>query len=103
MKLRTPQVADVTAMWRINEEGLPSVGEVSEAALADLLSLSEFPLSAFDGDEMLGFVLCLPPGTPYASPNYGWFNRRYTNFLYVDRIAVARSHRDRQVGISLYV
>jgi hypothetical protein len=102
MKLRTLQAADVSAMWRINEEGLPGVGEVSETALADLLSLSEFPLGAFDGDEMLGFVLCLPTGTRYASPNYGWFNTRYTSFLYVDRIAVARSHRDHQVGTLLY-
>jgi hypothetical protein len=37
---------------------------------ADLLSLSEFPLGNFNGDETLGFVLCLPPGTRYAVPNF---------------------------------
>ena len=102
MQLRILQPDDVPAMWRINEEGLPGVGEVSEAAMADLLSLSTLPLGAFDGDELLGFVLCLLPATRYASLNYGWFNARYTSFLYVDRIAVAEAHRDRQVGTRLY-
>ena len=100
LRLLTPE--DVPTLWRINEEGLPGVGEVSEEALADLLSLAELPLGAWDGDELVGFVLCLLPGTRYGSLNYAWFNERYDAFLYVDRIAVAERHRDRQVGGALY-
>jgi predicted GNAT superfamily acetyltransferase len=102
MKLQTLQAHDVPAMLRINEECLPGVGKVSEEALADLLSLAVLPLGAFEDDALVGFVLCLLPRTRYASPNYGWFNTHYDQFLYVDRIAVSQDHRDRQVGTHLY-
>ena len=93
---------DVSAVWRINEEGLPGVGKISEVALRDLLTLAELPLGIFDGPDLVGFVLCLPPGTRYGSLNYAWFNERYERFLYVDRIAVSAAYRDRQLGTELY-
>ena len=100
--LRRLQTADIPTLWRINEEGLPGVGKVTPEALADLLSLTELPLGAVEGDTLLGFVLCLLPGTRYGSLNYAWFNERYEDFLYVDRIAVGADQRDRQVGTRLY-
>jgi predicted GNAT superfamily acetyltransferase len=99
---RTLQTKDLPTMFRINVEGDPGVGQVTEAELADLLSLAALPLGAFDGEELVGFVLCLHPKTRYASLNYAWFNARYDHFLYVDRIAVAKNHRNRQVGSLLY-
>jgi len=102
MKLQKLNTDDVPAMWRINEEGLPGVGQVSEDAMGDLLSLATLPVGAFDEDVLVGFVLCLIPGTRYASPNYAWFNEHYEQFLYVDRIAVSTAYRDRQVGSRLY-
>jgi predicted GNAT superfamily acetyltransferase len=102
MEIRRLDSKDVAAAWQINEQGLPGTGKVSHDEMADLLSLSELPIGVFDGDEMLGFVLCLTPRTRYASLNYAWFNQRYQEFLYVDRIAVAVEHRDRGIGSLLY-
>ena len=102
MHLRTLTPSDVTTMWRINEQGLPGVGQVSEASMLELLRLSELPVAAVHQGSVVGFVLCLLPNTPYGSPNYAWFNKRYDTFLYVDRIAVATQHRDRGVGAQLY-
>ena len=70
--------------------------------MADLVSLASLPIGAYQDDILMGFVLCLPPGTRYASLNYAWFNERYGNFVYVDRIAVGQSYRDKQVGSDLY-
>ena len=100
--LRRLTAEDVPTLWRINEEGLPGVGKVSEEALADLLSLADLPLGAFDGEVLVGFVLCLLPGTRYGSLNYAWFNDHYDQFVYVDRIAVAQAHRNHQLGSLLY-
>jgi len=93
---------DTPALWRINEQGLPGVGEVSQEAMADLLSLCAYAWGAFDQGELVGFVLCLQPGTRYTSLNYAWFNQNHDEFLYVDRIAVADTHRNRQIGSALY-
>ena len=102
LPIRRLTLQDIPAMWGINEQGLPGVGEVSHHAMTNLLTLSEIPLGTFDGDKLVGFVLCLIPGTQYGSPNYAWFNSRYQRFLYVDRIAVAETHRNRGVGSRLY-
>ena len=102
MNIRRLESKDVTAAWQINEQGLPGTGQISPEEMADLFSLSELPIGVFDGEEMLGFVLCLCPRTRYASLNYAWFNQRYQEFLYVDRIAVALEHRGRGIGSLLY-
>jgi len=47
-------------------------------------------------------VICFLPRTDYASLNYAWFNQRYQDFLYVDRIAVSENHRNRTIGSLLY-
>ena len=51
---------------------------------------------------MVGFVICLPPNTEYGSLNYAWFNQRYDNFLYVDRIAVSVEYQNQNIGSVLY-
>ena len=35
----------------------------------------------------------LREGTPYESPNYRWFSERYPEFVYIDRIVIARPFR----------
>lgn len=102
MEIRPLGKNDSPSLWKINEEGLPGTGEVSEEEIVSLLDYSELSIGAFEGDRLLGFVICLPPGTEYASLNYAWFNQRYDNFLYVDRIAVSPDSRNQNVGTSLY-
>ena len=102
MDIRRLESKDVTAAWQINEQGLPGTGQVSLEEMADLFSLSELPIGVFDDGVMLGFVLCLTPRTRYASLNYAWFNERYQEFLYVDRIAITVGHRGKGIGSLLY-
>jgi predicted GNAT superfamily acetyltransferase len=89
-------------MWSINEQGLPGTGKVSEDEMRHLLNVSSFARGAFSGDVLLGFVICLPPQADYASLNYAWFNARYQEFIYVDRVAVAADYRNQGVGAALY-
>ena len=102
MNIRNLTHTDVEAMWAINEDGLPGTGQVSQVELMALLDLASLSLGAFEDDRMLGFVICLPPRTTYGSLNYAWFNQRYDAFLYVDRVAVAPTHRNKGVGTALY-
>ena len=102
MEIRNLAPANIEAIWAINEQGLPGTGRVSEQEVADLLQFSSLSVGMFDGNELLGFVICLPPGTHYRSLNYQWFNDHYNAFVYVDRIAVSTLHRNQGVGTKLY-
>jgi len=102
MEIRQLDDEHCDKIWQINEEGLPGTGKVSKNEILALLDYSSFSVGAFNGDELLGFVICLPPGTEYTSLNYAWFNQRYEKFLYVDRIAVASESQNKGVGSSLY-
>ena len=81
-------------MWEINEQGLPGTGEVSVEQMGELLQLSDLCIGAYIDEKLVGFVLCLYPQKDYSSLNYAWFNDRYNQFLYVDRIAISTQHRN---------
>jgi len=100
MEIRPLESDNITVGWRINEEGLPGTGKISEDEFNDLMELSEFCLGAFDGSELLGFVLCLLPNTSYQSLNYAWFQEKYDEFLYVDRIAVSQNIGTEVLGLN---
>ena len=93
---------DIPAIWEINQQGLPGTGKVSQQEIVELLRIAELTIGAFDGEQLVGFVLCFLPRTEYASLNYAWFNQRYQDFLYVDRIAVLEDHRNQSIGSLLY-
>lgn len=104
---RTPLTSKLNSthtnqMWQINEQGLPGTGKVNLQEMEKLLELSELSLGVFDDKKLLGFVLCLLPKTEYGSLNYAWFNQRYDQFIYVDRIAVAIDSRNSGIGTLLY-
>ena len=63
-----------------------------------LLDFSSLAVGAYHGKQLVGFVICLPPKTEYGSLNYAWFNQRYNEFLYVDRIAVATKYQNQKIG-----
>ena len=102
METRPLSQNDVPSMWSINEQGLPGTGQVSEQEVSDLLKLSTLSLGTFRDGVLLGFVLCLSPRTTYESLNYAWFNNKYDDFIYVDRIAVLHNQRDEGIGSKLY-
>ena len=102
MEIRALQISDSSSIWEINEQGLPGTGKVSEQEILDLLNFSSLSIGLFDNNSLLGFVICLPPKTAYGSLNYLWFNERYDDFLYVDRIAVSTTKRNQEIGSKLY-
>ena len=102
MQLRELRSKDIPLVWKINEQGLPGTGKVSQQEIVELLLIAELTIGAFEGEQLVGFVLCFLPRTDYASLNYAWFNQRYQEFLYVDRIAVSENHRNQTIGSLLY-
>tara|TARA_B100000902_G_scaffold398657_1_gene466275 strand:+ start:5069 stop:5551 length:483 start_codon:yes stop_codon:yes gene_type:complete len=100
--IRECGVLDIPKMWEINEQGLPGTGKVSETEISHLMDISELCLGVFQDDSLVGFVICLLPNRDYGSLNYSWFNGRYKEFIYVDRIAIDKQHRNKGIGTQLY-
>lgn len=93
---------DVLPALALNNASIPDVNELDEAEARELWAMSEVALTAEVHGEFAGFCWCVPPGTTYRSLNYAWFSRRYSDFSYLDRIAVLPEHRRIGVGSEFY-
>jgi predicted GNAT superfamily acetyltransferase len=92
---------DAAMLTDVNNAAVPNVNHADEAELADLIAMSDLTVALWD-TSLLGFVLTLPPGVGYGSDNYRWFSEHYDEFVYVDRIVVAETARNRGIGVRLY-
>ncbi len=99
---RTLVADDLDAVWEINQENVPAVGEESIESLGEIVASSEIALGVLEDDRIVGFCLVLPPGASYNSPNYRYFVARYQDFAYLDRVAFRASHQGRGLGSTLY-
>jgi uncharacterized protein len=72
---------------------------------ARLLTLNEqaayFRVALVDGN-IAGFLIALREDADYGSPNFLWFRERYKNFLYIDRIVIARPYQGLGLGRIFY-
>lgn len=102
MQLRDATPADLRAIHAINQAEVPAVGDIPLSRLEWFHEVAAYlRLAAVEG-EPAGFLLGLRPGLDYASENYRWFSRRYADFCYIDRLAVAAAWRRRGIASALY-
>ena len=100
--LRDALGADLGAIHALNQANVPAVGDITPGDLEWYFERAAcLRVAEIDG-RVGGFLLGLRPGLDYASVNYAWFSRRYRDFFYIDRVAVARAWRRRGVGRALY-
>lgn len=93
---------DAGEILALNNAAVPAVNTLDEAALTDLVAIGRLRLARDDSGTLMGFILTLPPRRTYGSLNYRWFDERFAEFLYIDRIVVAEAARGLGVGSLLY-
>ena len=101
------QIADVVPddlekVWHLNEASVPHVSGVELEQMQWFAKEAHYFRTAWHEGGLAGFLIGLRPGLPYPSPNYRWFSKRYADFGYVDRVAVARNARRLGVATRLY-
>jgi len=73
--------------------------------MTELRALAEkaayFRVAEVDG-HLAGFLVALREDADYDSSNFGWFRQQYSQFLYIDRIVVARGYRRTGLGRVFY-
>jgi hypothetical protein len=93
---------DVNQLIDLNNQFIPAVNQLTTDLFKELLADAQYSLSLILDDLPIGFLLALPPGCSYDSKNYVWFDSRYDDFLYIDRIVIGKSHHHYGLGIMLY-
>lgn len=102
VKIREWRRSDIDFLFDLNESCVPAVNKLSKDELIELVSMASFVRIAETKMTMLGAVVGFQPGTDYQSENYQWFCERYDQFLYIDRIMVAKRGRNQNVGSTIY-
>jgi predicted GNAT superfamily acetyltransferase len=73
--------------------------------MTHLIALAEqaayFRVALVD-EQIAGFLLALREDADYGSPNFLWFRDHYPNFLYIDRIVIARPSQGLGLGRIFY-
>ena len=93
---------DVEPVLALNNANIPELNELDAAEVARLASIADAALVAEVDGAFAGFCWVLSPGKQYGSLNYGWFSRNYTDFVYLDRIAVLPDYRRYGIGRAFY-
>lgn len=102
MLFRDLTADDLPIVTTINNDNVPAVGEASLEHLTHLLGQCSLAIAAEIEGDIAGFCMVLAPGADYGSMNYQWFSDRYTDFAYLDRVAIAEPFRNRGVGSAMY-
>ncbi len=97
----------------VREQELDSVLALNNAAGSSILALDHaaiqrhfdhaayFRVAEVDG-LLAGFLIAYTGDADYHSPNFQWFQQRYEDFLYIDRIVVASTRRGSGLGRVFY-
>jgi hypothetical protein len=101
-RIRDATAADFDAIVALNLESEHFMSRMDRARLDVLASQSVYLRVAEVGGEVAAFLLVFAPGSAYDSENYRWFEERYRDFVYIDRIAVGEGHRGQRLGALLY-
>ncbi|HEY0335583.1 MAG TPA: GNAT family N-acetyltransferase [Stenotrophomonas sp.] len=97
---------DFAAIVALNAQQVQHTSEMDMARLQALASLAwSLRVVEFEGQtraEIAGFVLAMRRGCGYANANFEWFERRCSDFVYIDRVVVGPRFQGRALGAGLY-
>lgn len=102
VEFRDARPADLAAVHAINELAVPHVNSITLHRFEDFTRSAAYFRVASLGDNVVAYLVAFAPGADYDSVNFLWFEGRYKDFIYIDRIAVAAEARRRGIASVLY-
>jgi predicted GNAT superfamily acetyltransferase len=100
--LRDVREHELDQVLALNNAAGPSILPIDSTRLRNLFEVaSYFRVAEIDG-HLGGFLIALSPDADYDSLNFEWFKRHHAQFVYIDRIVVARAYRGHGLGRIFY-
>jgi uncharacterized protein len=100
--IRAATPADFDKICALNLAEIQYTSAMDVDRLATLDQLSCYHKVCWVEGSVAAFLLAMCNGAPYENDNFAWFARKYTRFIYVDRVVVSASFRGLSYGSSLY-
>ena len=101
-RIREVEEADLGIVHAINEAAVPHVNSIGRDRFRRFVDEAAYFRVALLVDGLAGYLVAFDPSADYESLNFRWFQERYADFIYVDRIAVSADARRRGVARALY-
>jgi uncharacterized protein len=100
---RPVTAADLDLLLALNEAEIPRVPSFDRSGLARTVARAVAPLTLGDpADRLDGFVLGMRAGCGHGGDNFAWFEARYDDFAYIERVVVAPHARRRGLAARFY-
>ena len=96
--------SDLSKILSLNQKAMPAVSFMDEKSLNYFYSVSEYfkLIKSVKENKIYGFLIGLTENLNYKSENYLWFSKRYSSFMYVDRIVIQEDSMGLGLGTMLY-
>ena len=93
---------DLPDIHDLNQHALPAVSSITLNDMTQFLEMADYFRVINVKNDIAGFLIALTPGKDYQSPNYKWFEKHYTQFMYVDRIVIDPTFQGQGLGRAFY-
>ena len=95
--------SELEEIYALNQSLTPMLGELKDIQhLKRLINMSKCSKGLKIKGRIAAFIICFTENSEYESKNYLYFNRKYKEFLYVDRIGVSKNLENTGLGSILY-
>ena len=93
---------DLPRVVDLNQDALPAVSSITLDDMIHFLEIVDYFRVIKINSNIIGFLIALTPGKDYQSPNYKWFEKQYSQFMYVDRIVIDPAFQGQGLGWGFY-
>lgn len=100
--IRDARDDDMEMLLQINNAAIPNVNPLDVPAMEHLRDQASYFRVAIDNDQLAGFLIALKPEADYHSQNFTWFRQQFEDFVYIDRVVVAKPFRGLGIGRVFY-
>lgn len=100
--IRDVQEHELDAILAMNNAAGSGILPMNKTQIQYFWQNAEYFRVAESDNCLVGFLIALNQDAKYDSSNFNWFKQRYTQFVYVDRIVIAKGQRSVGIGRLFY-